>query len=103
MWIIIKLPEPSRAVIVHADADVMNEFAGISASGFEKAIERNAIGPIQLMTPHHVRVLLAGVQTDVEDGVSLDAVITADLVSDSELYCFTGIPEQIEEGLQVCP
>src|SRR5437588_12290792 len=42
-------------------------------------------------------------QANVKDRVSLDAIIAANLVCDSELHRLAGIPEEIEEGLQVSP
>ena len=58
MRIVVELPEPFRTVVVDANADVINEFAGFSMSRFEKAIKSNAVVAIELATPEDMSVLL---------------------------------------------
>src|SRR5205823_3314334 len=77
MWIIIELPEPMRAIIVHSQADSPNVPAGILVSRLENAIQGNAVVSVQLVPPDHMSVLLPCVQTDVKDRESLNPIVTA--------------------------
>src|SRR5712691_9989831 len=86
MWIIVELPKPMRPVIVDSHTYGANVLTGILMSRLEDAIEGNAVVAVQLVAPQQVRVLLAGVQTHIKDRVSLNPIVTAELVSDSKLH-----------------
>ena len=83
--VVIELPEPMRAIIVDSQADGANEPAGVFMSRLKDAIEGNAIAGIQLAPPNNVSVLLPGVQTHVKDRIGLNAIVTAELMTDSKL------------------
>ena len=99
--IVIELPEPMRAIIVSSKADSPNVPDGVFVSRLEDTIERNDIASVQLAPPDKVSVLLPGVQTNVEDRVRLNPIVTAEFMGDSQLHRVAGIPEQIEEGFKV--
>ena len=56
--IVIELPKPFWTIVVDANADVINEFAGFGSTGFEKGIKRNPVVAIELATPENMSVLL---------------------------------------------
>ena len=85
MWIIIEFTEPMRTIVVNSQTYGANVPTRILMSGLEDAIEGNSIVPVQLMAPQQVCVLLAGVQTHVKDRVSLNTIVTAELMTDSKL------------------
>ena len=86
MWIIIELPKPMRTVIVNSQTYGANVPAGILMSRLEDAVEGNAIASVQLAPPDHMSVLLPRVQTHVKDRVSLNTIVTAEFMTDSQLH-----------------
>src|SRR5438034_8055230 len=72
-------------------------------SGFENAVEGNAVISIQLAPPEDMRVLLVSLQAHVKDCIGLNPVVAAEFVTDSELNGLAGIPEEIEKGFKVRP
>src|SRR6266478_1181924 len=103
MRIVVELPKPFRTVVVDANADVMNEFAGLGVSGFEKAIEGNAVVAIELMTPDYMSVLLLRVKTHIENCVCRDTIVAAELMCNSQLHRVARIPKEIEESPEIRP
>ena len=74
-----------RPVIVDSHTYGANVFTGVLMSRLEDAIEGNAIVSVQLVPPEHMSVLLSRVQPHVKDRVSLDPIVTAELMTDSQL------------------
>src|SRR5258708_7960567 len=86
MRIVVELPKPFGTVVVEANTDVMNEFAGFGMSRFEQAIKRNAVVPIELVTPDDMSVFLLRVQADIENCVCRNTVVAAELMRNSQLH-----------------
>src|SRR5437016_1456798 len=101
--IVVNLPKPFRTIIISADAGRMDKLTGILMSGLKDAVEGDAIVGVQFVPVHDVGVLLLGVESHINNRIRLDAIVAADFVPDSELHRVARIPEQIEEGLQICP
>src|SRR5258705_13632296 len=77
VWIVVELPKPFRTVIVDAQANVIYEVAGFGMPRFEKAIERDAVVAIELVTPNDMSILLLCVQANIEDCECRDAIVAA--------------------------
>ncbi len=75
-----------RPVIVHSQSDRANVLAGILMSRLENTIESNSVVGVQLVPPNNMSVLLPSVQTHVKDRISLNAVVAAELMTDSKLH-----------------
>jgi len=84
MGVEVDLPKPFGPIVISAHAERADVSAVIQMTRLENCVKGDAVVPIQLMTIRHVSVLLTRVQTHVEYGECLNAILAAEAMAKAE-------------------